>query len=272
MNQSTSKSNVISQIMLSAVAGALGYLLLFNKNVQVITLCQVFCGGLVAVGIISIVSYFLSGDYKRIDRYGFAYGVLLIILGFIGLLRITDLTGNFELYTGMLSLILGVLILQGAVQVKVLHYPVWVLNLILAVVSICGAFCVLSRIQAVTDRVAGFSSWVLLITGASCLIGMLIVGICILLAGRREKKEQKEAENQPAPVPAPAPGPEVVPGSYQPAEEPAPAPAPSAAFTPAESHHGGESADESVQSELPPLENPQLTFEPSENHHSDFTP
>ena len=268
MKSSTSKSNVFAQILLAAVAGALGYLLLFGKDVQVLTLCQILCGGLVAVGVVSIVSFFLTGDFKRIDRYGFAYGVLLVILGFIGLLRMNELTANFEIYAGILSLILGVLVLQGTVQIKALGYPVWVLILVLSLASIGGAFCVLSNITFVTQLISNFSSWVLLVNGAACLFSMIITGICILLAGRREKKARKEAENQQS-APAPASYEQIPQGEYRPADEAAHAPV----FEPAESHHSG-FADEAAPapSDLPPVESPELTFEPSETHHSDFKP
>ena len=198
VKNTTSKSNVISQIFFAAVAVILGYLLLFEKTVQVVTLCQILCGGLIFVGVVSIVAYFLGGDFKRIDRYGFAIGVMLILAGIIGLIRIGDLTANFEMFAAAFSLVLGVLILQGTVQIKVLDYAAWILTLILTIACLAGAFCVLAGVTPVTNLVAGFSSWLLLICGGSCLFSMIVTWICILLAGRREKKLAKEKEEQAA--------------------------------------------------------------------------
>ena len=198
VKNSTSKSNVISQIFFAAVAVILGYLLLFDKTVQIVTLCQILCGGLIFVGVVSIVAYFLGGDFKRIDRYGFAIGVMLILAGIIGLIRIGDLTANFEMFAAAFSLVLGVLILQGTVQIKVLDYAAWILTLILTIACLASAFCVLAGVKPVTNLVAGFSSWLLLICGGSCLFSMIVTWICILLAGRREKKLAKEKEEQAA--------------------------------------------------------------------------
>ena len=75
---------------------------------------------------------------------------------------------------------------------KVLDYPIWILNLVISLASIAGAFCVLSGITAITGRIAGFSSWILLICGCACLFSMLVTWICILLAARREKKMEAE--------------------------------------------------------------------------------
>ena len=191
---STDKGSVVTQVLLAAVAVALGYLLLFDKNMQVLTLCRILCGGLIVVGIVSIISFFVSGDFKRIDRYGFTLGVLLAILGVIGFLRMNELTGNFENHTGLLALVLSVLTLQGTVQVKVLDYAVWVLSLVLAIACLAGSFCVMAGITPVTQLIAGFPHWILLISGGSCLFSLIVTWICILLAARREKKAKKEAE------------------------------------------------------------------------------
>ena len=267
MKTSTSKSSVVTQISLSLVAVVLSYLLLFNKVMQVSTICQILCGGLITVGIISIVSYFMSGDFKRIDRYGFALGTMLVLMGIIGLIRLENLTANFVIYTGMLSLVLGVLVLQGTVQIKVLDYPVWILDLLLTIVCLAGAICVLLELTAVTNLVEGFSSWVLLICGSCCLFSMLMTWICILLASRREKKagEEKESDEKPeekepyTPVQQPAP--------YQ----PSPAAAPAAASEgPAETYHTPFDPAQEVQNDLPPLETPQLNFGDEEGHHSSF--
>ena len=183
MKTSTDKGSVVTQVLLAAVAVALGYLLLFDKNMQVLTLCRILCGGLIVVGIVSIISFFVSGDFKRIDRYGFTLGVLLAILGVIGFLRMNELT-----------LVLSVLTLQGTVQVKVLDYAVWVLSLVLAIACLAGSFCVMAGITPVTQLIAGFPHWILLISGGSCLFSLIVTWICILLAARREKKAKKEAE------------------------------------------------------------------------------
>ena len=296
MKTSTSKSNVITQILFAAVAVALGYLLLFKKTVMITTICQILCGGLIVVGVVSIVSFFVSGDYKRIDRYGFALGTLLILLGAIGLVRSADVASHFELYAGLLSLILGILTLQGTVQIKVLDYAIWILNLLLSLICLIGAFCVLSEITAVTGLVDGFPNWLLLIAGVSCLFSLLTTWICILRAGRREKKAVKEAETrreedarraeeerkaEEARREEEARKAEEARRAEEARKEAAAQSASASAYSsyhtaadaqpsePAESHHAGFDPGQVVQ---PAADDPKLEFEPSEGHHTDFTP
>ena len=102
------------------------------------------------------------------------------------------------MFAAAFSLVLGVLILQGTVQIKVLDYAAWILTLILTIACLAGAFRVLAGVKPVTNLIAGFSSWLLLICGGSCLFSMIVTWICILLAGRREKKLAKEKEEQAA--------------------------------------------------------------------------
>ena len=289
MKTSTSKSNVITQILFAAVAVALGYLLLFKKTVMITTICQILCGGLIVVGVVSIVSFFVSGDYKRIDRYGFALGTLLILLGAIGLVRSADVASHFELYAGLLSLILGILTLQGTVQIKVLDYAIWILNLLLSLICLIGAFCVLSEITAVTGLVDGFPNWLLLIAGVSCLFSLLTTWICILLAGRREKKAVKEAETRREEEARRAEEERKAEEARREEEarkeaaarEAAAQSASASAYSsyhtaadaqpsePAESHHAGFDPGQEVQTAA---DDPKLEFEPSEGHHTDFTP
>ena len=285
MKSTTSKSSVITQVLFAAVAVALGYLLLFNEAVQITTICQILCGGLIVIGVVSIVSFFVSKDFTRIDRFGFAYGTLLILLGAIGLMRYAELASNFDLYTGMFSLILGILTLQGTVQVKVLNYAIWMINLLLTIICLVGAFCVLSGIKAVTGLVPGFSNWLLLISGASCLFSLLTTWICILLSARRGKKRAKEeeeaarrAEEERAEAAAREAAAREAAAKEAAAQSAGAAPAYSSydsgaaaqPSTPAESHHTGFDPETGTQPSL--ADDPKPAFEPSEGHHTDYTP
>lgn len=70
---------------------------------------------------------------------------------------------------GITALCLGVLILQGTVQMRILGNRLWVVNLFLTIASLAGAVLVLADVKAVTGRISGFTYWVLLIVGAACL-------------------------------------------------------------------------------------------------------
>ena len=242
-DNSLSKGTLVGEVILSLVAIVLGYFLIFKPNNMDLTqLCLILCFAIVTIGVVLIVAFFVSGNYKRVDSYGFAVGFLCVIVGLICLLRVSDLAANFDMYIAMLSLFLGVIMLQSAVQIRILRYPVWILNLILSIFTIGSAFCILADITMITNLVYGFPQWVLLESGIACLVCLIIDWICMPLAKRRDRKAAEAAAAQPAPQfqqpvePAPAYQPAEPAPAYQPAE---PAPAfqpeePAPAFQPEE--------------------------------------
>lgn len=187
----TKRDGLTIQIILSAVSILLGVLLLFVPQVQTTTLCYAFCGALIAAGVAAIVVFFVSEAYKNLHDYNFALGVVLLVLGCCGLLRVDDLAADFALYMGFTALILGVVILQSMVQMRVLQNKLWIVELILTIVSILGAVFVLADVKPVINAVEGFAYWVILIAGAASLISLLLSSIGI---HRNVKKEEKAAE------------------------------------------------------------------------------
>ena len=183
------------QIILSAISILLGVLFLFVPQVQVTTLCYVFCAALIVAGIVAIVSFFMSEAYKKVDDYHFASGVVLLILGICGLLRVNDLARDFETYLGLVVLILGVVILQGTVQLRVLNNVMWIVELILTVVTLFGAIVILANIKAVMNAIDGFTYWVLIVAGAASVVSLIISSLGVHRNKKKESKAQAAAEN-----------------------------------------------------------------------------
>ena len=182
------KSGVAMQIALSLISILLGGLLLFVPEIQVKTLCYIFCGTLIAAGIAAIISFFLTESYKRVENYDFALGVLLLLLGCCGFLRSDELAADFSVYMGITALCLGVLILQGTVQMHILGNRLWVVNLFLTIASLAGAVLVLADVKAVTGRLSGFTYWVLLIVGAACLVSLLLTTVGVKYSRHKADK------------------------------------------------------------------------------------
>ena len=198
MIEKSRSKGTTAQFLMSVVAIALGALLLFVPALQIATICYLFCGALMVAGIVSALTFFLSGDHRRVEGYGFALGVLLLLLGICGLLRAQELTGHFDVFLTMLALVLGVLILQGTVQIFLLKNRLWILNLILTVVSIGGAVLGLADIRIVTQRIVGFSYWVLMIVGAASLISLMLTVIVVWYDRRKTQRQKTRAQENSA--------------------------------------------------------------------------
>lgn len=177
--QSNKPDGIIIQIVISVISILVGAALLFIPQVQINVLCYIFCGTLIVSGIISIVRFFVSAGYKELHNYRFAAGVLLCLLGCSGLLRAEDLVGNMITYMGFITMALGVIILQGMIQLKAMNRPLWVVELIFAILSLCASLIVLGNITFITDRIDHFAYWCLMIVGVLSLISLFMVWIGI---------------------------------------------------------------------------------------------
>lgn len=192
VKQQTSRrpDGLVVQVVLALVSLALGIVLLLLPQIQVRTLCYVFCGAVIAAGIGSISMFFVTQAYKRLHEYGFALGVLLLILGCIGLKRAEAMAADFQGYLGFAALLSGVLMLQGTVQLRVLGNRLWIPDLVLTAPCLIGSALVLADARPVLKAIPGFAYWALLITGALSLVSLLFSSIGVY----GEKKRMEKAE------------------------------------------------------------------------------
>ena len=166
-----------AQIVASAIAIIIGLLLLFVPQTEVQTLCGIACISLMITGVAAMISFFLSEAYKKLHNYNFALGVLLLIIGCTGLVRVAELSQRFDLYIGFSALIIAVIILQSMVQMAVLNNKLWIAELVLTVISLFGAVVLLADIQPIISRIPEFSYWVLTLAGVFSLISLLLACI-----------------------------------------------------------------------------------------------
>ncbi len=195
---SSRPDGMVMQIVTSLLCIGIGALLLFVPSVNILYLCYCFCAALIVVGIILIVSYFVSEAYRKLNDYRFAVGVLLVILGCIELLRAQILSQEIMFIIGLVTLILAVIILQSTVQMKILKSGAWIVQLIFTVISLVGAIMVLVDFKPVMDRAPGFPYIVMLVVGTLCLISLVIEAVILWSVKRRETKAQSETTTEPA--------------------------------------------------------------------------
>jgi len=212
------RSGLVLQIVISVVCAAVGIVLLFVPEVQEATLCRVFCYVLLAVGLVSIIAFFVTKGHRRMHDYRFAYGVVLLVLGIVGLIKADALAAGLTVCIGLVTLILAVVILQGFVQLRVVGHHLCVVELILTLLSLVGSVLVLLGVKPVFKAIEGFPYWVLTLVGIFSLLSILFVWAGLKYSNRRIDEEPEPAyEPEPAPVFTPEEPPV---SSAPPAEEP----------------------------------------------------
>ena len=179
------------QIAISSICVATGAVLIFVPQVRLDIMCYVFCIVLILAGAFAILRFFMKEGYKEIQNYGFSLGFFLILLGCSGLIRADKVIGGITGYMGMISMVLGIVILQGMVQLKALKNPVWVVELVLAIVSLVSSFLTLLDIDAINNTIENFGCLVLMIVGILSLMSLFLVWIGL----KRYNKKNEKAED-----------------------------------------------------------------------------
>ena len=185
-------NGLILQIILSLVSIGVGALLLFVPGTQSLMLCYIFCGGLVAAGVILVARFFITKAFNRLHDYSVSFGILFLILGVCGLLRIDVIDSHFQLTCGFLLLVLGVMILQGMVQLNVVDNLFWILLMLFTTVRLVASVILILDVQAVIALVPGLLYYLLLGTGIASLLSLLIVSLSLFLY-RRKRRKMEEA-------------------------------------------------------------------------------
>ncbi len=185
-----------TQIILSLISIALGAILLFAKSFSIGTLCYVFSIALIFAGVACVARFFLKKGYRSLRDYNFSIGVLLILLGIVGLIRNEALAGEFQGYLAFVVMVLGVILLQGAVQMRIMESNLWVVNLIFTIIVLAAGTIVLAGSESVFPKVEGFVYWALLVAGALSLISLVMVSLTIRswTKKRDRLRESQEAE------------------------------------------------------------------------------
>ncbi len=173
----------------------MGALLLFVPQIQIIHICYGLSGVLVFVGIIQIVHYFLAESYRNMNEYGFAVGVLGVILGMCALVRVQAIANSFLLVLGIFLLLTAIIKLQYAMDLKSMKDPVWVVAIILAALLIAGAVCVIINPFKDPELHKLVTYYLLLVDGVIGIISNIYLFIRVKLYARKERKQKEQDEN-----------------------------------------------------------------------------
>lgn len=183
-------------IMLTSALVLLGALLIFVPDIDIRTLCVVFCVVMVAAGVAAIVYFFATGAFWRMDDYNFAFGVLLLILGCCGFAQLDALEASFLPLMGILLLIVGAVALQNTVQLRLTGSVLWIGALVFTVLILFCGVVVITNVKAVINAL-GY--WLLIAGGALGLITMFVTGIFLRNAAKRPAAAAIPAQEPGAP-------------------------------------------------------------------------
>ncbi len=168
-------------VILSILICVLGIVLIAMPDFSVSLLC--WLGGilLIAFGCVKILGYFSKDLYRLAFQYDLAFGILLIALGFILLLRTNAMIHIICILLGILILADSLLKIQIAIDSKVFGIRRWWLILAVAIITAVVGFLLLFRPYESTAAV-------MVLLGVSFLGEGILNLITVLTAVRIWKK------------------------------------------------------------------------------------
>lgn len=120
----------------------LGVVLRFIPGIELVHICYGLSILLIFAGIVFVVRYFMKESYRNLNEYGFSVGILGVILGICALIRVELWVKSFLPVLGLALLLMAVIKIQYAMDLKSMKDKLWILGLLFAALLTGGAVCV----------------------------------------------------------------------------------------------------------------------------------
>lgn len=178
-------SATVSVFLTSIFLIALGLVMFSVKTTMFGPFCKLLSSIIVIIGLYSMISYFVKDQYKNTGNYGFVSGASILALGAIAFINSGNLVAVFPLILGYIILVLGLLLIQHTIDMKLLQKGPWALSLVFAVILfVCGIFVIVNPDSFVDTNFYSFCI-ILIIAGVFTIIST----VCYMVSVMRFNKE-----------------------------------------------------------------------------------
>lgn len=165
--------------LMSILCAVIAALLLFVPSIDARALCYTFCTGLILWGILQISKFFLVHAYRKLNDYSFSVGVLLVVLGCCGMIRMDEIIAKKDICFGLITLCIGILVLQSTIQLNALQSAYWTADLVVAAVIILCSVFIVTDTTILVKKIPSFSEWILLLSGICSAVNIILVAATV---------------------------------------------------------------------------------------------
>ena len=181
--RSANYAGIIASVMVSVLLTLTGSLMTFVPGMKLLYFCYVGGGSCLVLGLGLLVRYFYKEEYRLVSNYDFSIGVIAII-------RAKTVTERFSVCLGALILLVGVFMLQHAVQMIELKGKLWPFLLILSGLMVLLGVLILLNFREFISKRPDIFYILLIVAGVSGILSQIIVGI----RSKRFRKEERKQE------------------------------------------------------------------------------
>ena len=121
------KKMKMNTFLVSLLYVVLGVIMMFFPKTTMETICYIFAGVLILIGIVYTISYFRRNIVDSYYRYDLVYGLVTILCGVLIIVKVDLLINLIPIVMGILIFGNGIIKLQHAVDLKRVDFSGWVL-------------------------------------------------------------------------------------------------------------------------------------------------
>ncbi|MCR5144234.1 MAG: DUF308 domain-containing protein [Lachnospiraceae bacterium] len=189
----------VAVIFFAALMIAMGAILYNFKKIDIEYFAYAIAVCLLVWGIWLISRYFMRKEYLHTTNYGFSAGVLLVIAGVLSFIEYKVLADFISDYMVFSILLMGIFMLQNAVQTKNVEGKLWFINLILSIAACVASLLLYFDVNDVMTDYPLTLYFVMMVTGAAGLISLSMAGIRTYMYHKktsiRMKRDIKDCED-----------------------------------------------------------------------------
>ncbi len=179
-------------LAISVLLLVIGGTQLFYPQFQLLYFVRILGALLCISGVWMSGSYFARQLYRRLSNYDFSAGILFVISGILVLIRAQEITKHVPLLLGALCLLIGVILLQNALQVRILKGKVWGFILVFSILTVVSSVLLILNPGRILDIYSMALYIILMVIGA----GTLIAQLCAAYYTRRLRKDEQRKQDR----------------------------------------------------------------------------
>ncbi len=148
----------VSSSLLSVLCILLGVILVAFPDTTMKTVCYIFAGCLLIVGLYYVIAYFRKDLMEAYYQYDLVIGMVIVAIGICIILKVDAVIAMIPMLMGIVVFANGIVKLQHAIDLKRAHFRGWVYVLVFALLCIAISIVLLlepKSMAAIFTRLVG---------------------------------------------------------------------------------------------------------------------
>ena len=147
---------------------------------------------MIVYGLIKIAFYWVKGEYRNVSNYDFSIGLITATLGAVVLVNKDRIAANGVWFLGLLILVLAVINIQYALQIRVMDGKLFPVVLIFAIATYIIAMLALTGPGGIFEKNLKLFYELMIASGVMGIISMALVAIRSRNLAKEEEKAKED--------------------------------------------------------------------------------